>query len=258
MKTKLFLLLLLVSVAVVSCNKDKTTDNQGTVSSSLPTKAATYIDTNYPDASIETVVTVSNSDAKYLVTLNTAEELAFDGDGGYLGYGDGFHNGQTMCDTIVGGHHGGHHDGIPADSLSTIITDYIAANYPDYEILHAMTKTICPEGDVIEVVIGMPETEPVKLYFGVEGAFLFTSARIEYTATPQPVQDYITTNYPGYEVCNRAEQLTLPENVYQYMVHMRLENVKQQVRMDEVGTLVCASEADTIPDHHGGHHGGHH
>jgi hypothetical protein len=266
MRTKLFFVLLLVTAMAVSCNKEKSdSDTQKSAVYNLPTKAESYIDDNFPDASIEYVVITTNNSAAYLVTLSTTEELAFDKTGGYLGFGSGYHQDQADCDTIYGGHHGGGHHGggIPVDSLSAAITDYITLNYPEYGIMHARIDSICPEGIVTVVVIGMPDTEPIRLFFGAEDAFLMSARRVHYSDTPQPVKDYISANYPNYHICRKAGELTLPENILQYAVYLKLDSTRQIVRLAEDGTLICEFEPDTIQGGHpggghpgGGHHGG--
>jgi hypothetical protein len=262
MKGKLIVILVIFAALIGSCSKDKSNpDNQSAGLSSLPVKATAYIDDNYPDAAIEYVVAMKNSAASYLVTLNTTEELAFDKTGEYLGKGSAYHGQQTLCDTIYNGHHEGDHHcgGIPVDSLPATITDYIAQNYPGYEILRANTDTICPEGAVTIVIIGMPDTGLLKLFFGAEDVFLFSANRLLYADVPQAVKDYIDSNYADYSVCNRAEKFTLPENILQYIIHLRLDQTKLKVRIAEDGTFICESDADTIPGGHGGgHHGGGH
>jgi hypothetical protein len=267
MKKNWLLILFIAVAALISCNKDKPNQETQTASvSGLPTKAEAYIDNNYPDAAIEYVVTLTNNAAAYLVTLNTSEELAFDTQGGYLGKGGNYHGGnQIECDTIYGGHHGGgHHEGgIPIDSLSVAILEYISVNYPGYGIMHAEIDTLCPDGAVTNVMIGMPGSEPIKLVFNSSDIYLLKANRISYADAPQAVRDFISANYTDYAVCDKAEKFTLPDNLLQYMIYLRLDQIKTKLRMAEDGTLICDHEIiDSVPGpgghHGGGHHGGGH
>lgn len=253
-------MLFIIAAALTSCNKDKTTpDTQPLTTADLPALATDYIYNNYPDATIEYVVAVSNSVASYLVTLNTAEELAFTKTGGYLGDGAGYHHGKPgddslHCDTIHGGGHhggghhgGGHHGGgqhgteIPIDSLPTAITDFITASYSGYIIRHAELDSLCPDGLVTEVMICLPGSEPVKLVFDAGNTLLVTAGRIPYADVPQAVKDFITANYAGYKVSWKAEKFTLADSTVQYMIWLKLDQTRKSVRIKEDGTLVCES-----------------
>ena len=261
MKKIMFLMMVLV-VSMISCKKDQTTTQSPATVSDLPTKATEYIDTNYPDASIDIVVALTNSSARFIVTLNTSEELAFTQDGDYLGDGANFHGGHhggdgdtTHCgDTIHGGGHGhhggghhggGHHGGngqghgIPIDSLSATITTYITTNFPGYNIMHAELDTLCPEGSVTEVMIGIPGSEPKKVVFDGANNYLLWAKRIRYPDVPQVVKDYITANYATYHVCDRGELFTMSDNTLQYTVYLGLGPIHKYVRLKADGTLIC-------------------
>ncbi|MEI6683469.1 MAG: PepSY-like domain-containing protein [Bacteroidota bacterium] len=258
MRRAMFFMLIALATVVSSCNKTSQTSatTQTVKATDLPLKATQYIDTNYPDASVLYVVTVTNSPASFIVTLNTTEELGFSKAGEFLGDGANFHGGHhggdsthhdsIHCDTIHGGHPGGGHggppphgNGIPLDSLSSLIKSYITTNYAAFTIRHAELDSICPEGAVTEVVIAIGGQEPLKLYFDAGNAFLMQDSRIVYSAVPQAVKDYITANYATYNVCNRATKLTLANNSIQYIVHLRLNKVHLTVRLQNDGTLIC-------------------
>lgn len=257
MKRQLFLMLVTTALIMASCSKkDQTDPASSTTTASLPTKAASYVATNYPDASIDYILVLTNSTAKYVVTLNTTEELAFTSIGDYLGDGRQFHDGGHHGDTIFGdstgcggghhggGHHGGGHHGgghgIPVDSLSTAITGYITANFAGYTIMHAGYDSLCVEGLVTEVMIGKRDSvPPLKLVFNGAGTFLFQASRVMYADVTQAVKNYITANYAGYEVCNRAEKLTLADNSLQYIIYLRQDRLHVSVRITADGTLIC-------------------
>lgn len=249
---------MLVTLAVVigSCSKkDQTSSTTTAATTSLPTKANNYVATNYPDATIDYILVLSNSSAKYIVSLNTTEELAFNSDGDYLGIGgpflQGHHPGDTIfCDSNGGGH--GHHrpppppphgkgHGIPIDSLSSTIKDFITGNYPGYTILHAEYDSLCPDGLVKDVMIGERDTiPPIKLVFSAADVYLLKANRIRYADVPQSVKTYITANYPAWEVCRGSEKYILANNSEQYMIYLQKNRSHMRVRLQADGTLVCS------------------
>ncbi len=258
MRKAMFLMLITALVTMSSCSKkDQTTSttSQTTQATSLPANAATYVVSNYPDATIDYVLLQAASTARFIVGLNTTEELAFNNDGGFMGNGKGHHDGGHPGDTIYhdstgcggghhgGGHHGGGHHGgphgIPIDSLSSVIKDYISTNFPGDTIMHAEYDSLCVEGLVTEVMIGQSGLEPVKLIFSGTGAFLLQASRINYTDTPQAVKDYITANYSTYELCDKAEKYTMADGSLQYVVYLHLARVRISVRLKSDGTLIC-------------------
>ncbi|MEI7491555.1 MAG: PepSY-like domain-containing protein [Bacteroidota bacterium] len=260
MKKAMFLMLVTALIAMGACSKkDQTgTTAQTNQATSLPTKATTYVETNYPDATIDYILVLANSSAKFVVALNTTEELAFTSDGNYLGDGRHFHNGGHPGDTIPGdsihgdtihcwhhhGHHGGGHHGghgIPVDSLSSVIKSFIAANFTGYTILNADYDSLCVDGRVKEVMIGKQDTvPPIKLIFSATDIYLLQASRFRYSDVPQAVKDYITANYSSYEVCNAAEKYILADNSVQYMVYLRLDRSHLKVHLLADGTLVCS------------------
>jgi hypothetical protein len=253
MKKVMIVMLVTMMAALSSCNKSDQTvpANQFTDVDVLPAKAVSYAVDNYPDATIDYVLMQTNAVARYIAVLNTTEELAFTNSGDYLGngkqYRGGHHEGDTLHgDTIYGGGHhgGGHHGGnhgnqIPVDSLPVMITDYIAANFAGYSVMHAEYDTLCPEGAVTEVMIGISSSEPIKLVFDSNNAFLMQASRILYSTVPQAVKDSISANYATYQVSNKSEKLTLADNSIQYSVYVRLNADRKKVRLTELGIMIC-------------------
>lgn len=254
---KILILLLIIVAGMYSCSKHQTTPTQSTTLSTLPMKATDFIDSNYPDASINYVVVLTNNTAKFIVTLNTGEELAFTQNGDYLGdgeaYNDGHHGGDTICNDTThgrghghpggghhgGGHHGGPGHGIPIDSLSPAIISYITTNFPGYAIRHAELDTLCPEGAVIEVMLEMHGVEPKKVIFNPQNDYLMWAKRIQFSDMPQSVKDYITSNFVTYYVCNMGEILTMADSSLQYIIYLNKEQTHVYIRVKAVGTLVC-------------------
>ena len=253
MKRVMIVMLVTMMAALSSCNKNDQAVPSSQVAdvSSLPAKAVSYAADNYPDATIDYVLLQTNAVARFIAVLNTTEELAFTTTGDYLGDGEqyrgGHHDGDTLHgDTIYGGghhgggHHGGHHGNeIPVDSLPVMITDYIAANYAGYSVMHAEYDTLCPEGAVKEVMTGLSGSEPVKLVFDGNDAFLMQASRVRYSTVSQAVKDYITANYTTYQVSSKSEKLTLADNSIQYSVYIRLGTDRKKVRITDAGIMVC-------------------
>jgi hypothetical protein len=252
----------LLALLGAACNKKQdTTTTSSTSTTSFPYKASEYIVNNYPDASVDYVMTVSSSQARYIAVLNTTEELAFTQDGEFLGDGREFHHGDsipgdtTHCDTLPGWHHGhGHHPhpphpgpggwngyGIPPDSLPAAIVSYITNIFAGAHICHANFDSICPDGQVIAVMVGTPGVEPMKLFFESSGSysFLYKGNRFRYNDMPQAVKNYIATNLAGYMISPKGEKFTMADNTLQYRVYLHLQQDRKIVRLSEDGTLVC-------------------
>jgi hypothetical protein len=263
MKKAMILMLVTLAIVAGSCSKKDQTNTAAqatTTTTSLPTKASNYVATNYPDATIDYILVLTNSSAKYIVTLNTTEELAFNSDGDYLGNGGpfllGHHPGDTIfCDSngCGGGGHGGHgHHGppppphgkghwIPLDSLSSTIKNFISGNYPGYTILHAEYDSLCPDGLVKDVMIGERDTvPPLKLVFSSTDTYLLKANRIRYGDVPQAVKAYITANYPGWEACCGSEKYILADNSEQYMIYLQKNRAHMRVRLQADGTFICS------------------
>jgi len=251
--------MLVTAVMIIgACSKKDQTGTTSTTSTtvSLPTKAADYVELNYPDASIDYILVLANSTAKYVVSLNTTEALAFSSEGNYLGDGRQYCNGGHPGDSIPGdtndnGWHHRHHPphggppggghGIPLDSLSQVIKDYINANWPGYNILHADYDSLCVNGLVKEVMIGKKDSlPPLKIIFSNANVYLLQAERFRYADVPQAVKDFVTANYAGYQVCPESEKFTLADNSLQFMVYLRLNKDHKRLRMKADGTLVCS------------------
>ena len=257
---KLFFSMLILVAALVACNKENSTSSSGLQSiaaSSLPVTVSDYVANNYPAETITSALKVSNSAATYIVTLNTLEELAFNGHGDFIGNGEDYHHhgdslGGRPCDSLgFHGHHGGHggHGGpggpgehgnsISVDSLPATIGDYLAANYSGYTARHAEIDTLCQFGGVYEVMIDQSGNTHLKLLFDAAGTYLAKAERARYTDAPQAVKDYITANYAGYNTRDKMEKFTLADSSLQYSIFLALEGSRKNVILRADGTFVC-------------------
>jgi hypothetical protein len=258
--------MLFIAVLLGACSKNQTSTTQ-TGSSTFPTKASDYIVNNYPDASVDYIISQTSSQARYIAVLNTTEELAFTQEGEFLGDGREFHHGDSIpgdtvhCDSMPGWHHGhhGHHGdeehhwhhghgghggfGIDPDSLPAAIVNFVNTNFPGSGIIHANYDSICPEGNVIAVMVGDWGTEPVKLFFDLTDTYLFKAKRIRYNNMPQAVRDSVAAGFAAYHVSEKGEKLTLPDSTLQFRVYLHQEeHIRKSVRLNADGTLVCVLE----------------
>ena len=243
---KVILAMFIIAIGFASCKKDTNSSTEQTISiSSLPSTVTNYVSNNYPDASIYKAVSLTHSDANYILTLNTEEEIAFDNAGSYLGDGANYHHPGHHGHH---GHHGdGHNDGdaddvnngIPIDSLSTSITGYVTTNYPGYTIKHAEKDSTCQYGSVTEVVINQSSTPHIKLYFDVTGTYLMSSSRLMYANLPVAVKDTITANYTTYVPRIVALKLSLANNSIEYNVFLNNGATHKRVTITDLGVVVC-------------------
>lgn len=250
-----FFAMLFMLVALSSCQKDMLTSSGVNIDvADLPTSAKNYVVENYPDTEIVSAVEIArDSRDMYIAILDSDEQITFDKDGDYLGGGDGSyfegykHGGGSNGHGNHGGGqgpghgHGHHHhlDGIPLDSLSATITDYVTANYPDYTIRFAANDSTCQFGNIIRVFAGQQGVGRVSLGFATDGTYLFSSERSHYDELPQAIQDAVTALYPDYEARNRAAIITLADGSLQYVVFLHNDAGGLKVTLAADGSLVC-------------------
>lgn len=243
----------------VSCS----TDMKNTIPENLSETIQSYVISNYPDATIDTVIVTGET---AVATLNTGESLTFDLSGVFIEYSNNAAYGistdsiettidSTVVDTdsVATGHHHGHkhhknhhgnsdkkhHDNdVNVDSLSTVINDYISENYSGYSIIHANTDTIC-SGTVTCVFVCDSTSEPIKLVFDTDKKFLMSGVRIQYSDIPEAVTTSVTSNYADYTVSSRCSLYTLADGTVEYKVYLKLEKELTWVMFEANGTVAC-------------------
>jgi hypothetical protein len=257
-KTSLLVIMVMTMLAFYSCNKDNTGNNglPGTTNvasttistASLPATITSYVSDNYPDATIFSAAQLSNSKAKYIVLLSTEEELAFDANGNFLGDGEDFCHGGPFPfpggDSLHHGHpwHGCPPNWINIDSLSGTIKSFVTTNYPTFVIWHAETDTVCPNGDILEVMIRKPATRPPQdliLYFDKSDNYILVAQRVMFMNIPQAVKNYISTNFGNLHQCYMSDKLTLADSTLNYAVYVNQRRLHERVVLTASGTLVC-------------------
>lgn len=249
--------LIAIVVFMSACSKEKIDSTYQSINvSELSSTVTEYVAENYPDASIVSAMKAGNTEATYLVTLNTSEELAFNAGGNCLGEagevlsrnGGGRHNhhgggpGHGGGGPGNGGGHGGGggHGMIPVDSLPTTITSYIALNYPADTILGARMDTTCQFGNTINVMVTHVGVAPTVLAFSTSGVYLYSAQRTLYAATSQAVKDSLTAAYPNTnKVRNKVLVLTLANSTIEYNVFLRVNRQPLVVTIQDNGTIVC-------------------
>lgn len=254
------------AMVMVACNKMQMPFEQSISVADLSKNVSSYVAENYPDAAIAEALVVNDDQNVTVVILNTEEQLAFNEAGVYLGDGlnyrggngggrGGNHGGGNNHGGGPGngggpghgpgGHHGpgGCHGGIDSTTLDSLLPGaqaFIDSNYAGYTVVGARRDTTCQYGAVINVMISNKSfTGPVKITFDLAGNFLMSSVRYSYANAPQLVKDYITNNYAGYNVRNKAEQSTLANATIQYNVFVADTVNRYLVTVKDDGTLVC-------------------
>lgn len=249
---KIQIALIAIVVFLSACSKEQIGSNYQSINvSELSSSVTEYVAENYPDADIVSAMKANNSEATYLVTLNTNEELAFAANGSCMGEagavlnrnGGGRHNHHQGGGP---GHNGGPgagghgHGMISVDSLSSTIKTYIATNYPADTILGARLDTTCQFGNTIQVMVTHTGVAPTKLAFDATGAFLYSAQRTLYSATPQAVKDSLASAYNiGSNVRNKVEVLTLSNSAIEYNVFIRVNRAPLAITITNLGTIVC-------------------
>jgi hypothetical protein len=242
------------AMVIVACNKEQFPFEQSISVTDLSKNVSSYVAENYPDAVIAEALVVKENQPVTIVILNTNEQLAFNEAGLYLGEGlnyrggkgggrGGNHGGGNNHGGGPGGHNGGCHQGIDSTTLDSLLPGaqaYIDSNFAGYTVVGARRDTTCQNGAVINVMISNKSfTGPVKVTFDLAGNFLMSSVRYAYANAPQLVKDYITNNYAGYNVRNKAEQSTLANATIQYNVFVADTLNRYLVTVKDDGTLVC-------------------
>jgi len=251
MRKSVFVMMIAVAIGIVSCKKDNTSTNTA-VSSETAAKVTAYIESNYPDAAIDYMVSY-NDGAEIEAVLNTTESVVFDSEGNFAyedhgGNGHGGHGGHHG-DTLHpgggghpgGGHPGGGHHGtpIPVDSLPAEILAYISTNFSGYTAVHARIDSLCPEGSFTGVFIRDSGTGHMMLFFDAGNAFLMSGNRVLYSDVPAAVSDFISANYANYTIRHKSVKLTMASGAIQYLIFMKNGNLKKLVRVADDGSFVC-------------------
>ncbi len=239
--------LLAMVVILSACSKEQSASNYQEINvSELSSSIVTYIDENYPDASIVGALQASTAtEASYIVALNTTEEIAFNASGNCLGdaedYSAARHQRKGGPRHGGGGHGGGNgHGGIPLDSLPAAITTYVSANYANARIIDARLDSTCQFGNVINVMVRQQRSAPTRLTFDLTGTYLFKGERALYSSLPQAVRDTVAAHYTiNTNVKNRAEKLTLANASIEYNVYLMNNRVRTAITLLDNGTIVC-------------------
>lgn len=242
------LALIAIVVFMSACSKEQIDSSYQSINvSELSSTVTEYVAENYPDASIVSAMKAGNTEATYLVTLNTSEELAFNAGGNCLGEAGAVlnRNGGRRHNHHGGPGHGGNggghgHGMIPVDSLPTTITSYISLNYPADTILGARMDTTCQFGNTINVLITHVGVAPTVLAFDMSGVYLYSAQRTLYAATSQAVKDSLAAAYPNVNnIRNKVLVLTLANSSIEYNVFLRLNRRPLIVTIQDNGTIVC-------------------
>lgn len=252
---KIVFVLLVLAAGLTSCKKDLNapdTQDHSVSASNLPPKASEYIADYYPAQAISSVIPLDNSSASFIVVLNTTEELAFDSNGNFIGYGESFH--QTGTNNLTGNttelanlsdfspgfpeHSPG--KTVPVNFLPIAIGQYINLNFEGYSVKHAEMQTICQLGPIYNVMIEDSKSDRLMLFFSKTEEYLGRADRTLFQLAPKQVQEIITEKYLSYTVRPGMELITLNDGRTLYAVFLSAgseSNIMLLVKSD--GTIVC-------------------
>lgn len=243
-------ILALISLVVIlsSCSKERIQPNFQNISiSELSLPVTNSIAENYPDADIIAAYSVSNSDADYLVELNTSEMVALNANGQVVENAQALGRGKGRGKGPRGHHGGGHHGGGPGhggirDSVPAAIASYISTNYPSDSIFGAKKDSTCAFGLVLNVMISDGQTLPKRLVFSLaNNAYLYRAERVMYGTLPQVVRDTVNATYSNYNIRAVSEKLTMANTQINYNVFLHQIGVRNRmmVTVQDNGTIIC-------------------
>lgn len=249
---RIHIALIAIVVFISACSKEQIGNGYQSINvAELSSTVTEYVAENYPDAEIVSALKASNTEATYLLMLNTNEELAFDASGNCMGEAGAVlsrngggrhhnHHGGGPGHNGGGPGHGGPGGGISVDSLPTAILTYISTNYAADTILGARLDTTCQFGNTIQVMVTHVGVAPTKLAFNMSGTFLYSAQRTLYSATSQAVKDTLTSVYNvGANIRAKVEVLTLANSSIEYNVFLKVNRQRLMVTIENNGTIVC-------------------
>ncbi len=221
----------------------------------LPQLSQTYIVQNFMGEIVTSAYRLTwAGDTYYEAFLTNDLNLVFDEDGDLIGFGEA--GARLTCDGSpgegLGGRHGrrgrGRHHGdrdstnvpteIAIEDLPTGAQSYVAANYPDGEVLKVLEK-VRDEETTYHVLVA----EVGALIFDADGGFIGLRERrgggcaqfeeVELAELPEAVTTYVATNYPDNEVLG-ARIGTIDEVV---QIHVKVADAGVLI-FDEEGAFV--------------------
>jgi hypothetical protein len=238
---KIYLALMSLIVILSACSKEQIQPNFQSISVSELSQAVTNtIAENYPDADIIAAYRVSNSDADFIVELNTAEMLAVNSNGQLIENAKALNRGRGKGPR--GPHGGGPGHGSIRDTVPAAIVNYINTNYPNDTILGARKDSTCAFGLVLNVLISDGLSVPKRLVFSLSNnAYLYRAERVRYTTLPQVVRDTINVTFSNYNIRAVSEKLTLANTQINYNAFLHQIGVRNRmmVTIQDNGIIVC-------------------
>ena len=256
MKTYFLLIAALSMLIFSACNEEEnfgelTADEivEPIAVSSLPENSQSYIDFTYPDASVEEAyLIIADENLNFEAVLDNTIRPVFSEEGVFQFNRDNFINkgftpGRRPQGKLMG--HGLPGDSISVEELPERINTYLIENYAENEILGAR-KIERPNGDMSYSVL----IDEIGLaLFDSEGAFIKNIEKpnhsmgkkgpaiqeIELSALPQPITDYLTSEYAGSTI-DKAGIHEDREGIVTYA--LKLEGVAGVLIFDESGNFI--------------------
>ena len=127
--------------------------------------------------------------------------------------------------------------------LPANIQEYIAANYPDFEVDESEKETLCTGAEVYEVELEANDDDEIELVFDLEGSLLYEVVEIETAQLPEAVVSSINAEYVEYKI-EEASRWDLSTDGVQYEVELEQNDTELEVLFSGNGTVICEEVSD--------------
>lgn len=109
--------------------------------------------------------------------------------------------------------------GLPAS-----VQDFLATNYPTYQVEEVEQEDICDDQLVYELELEDGTGPDLELYFNTDWEFLFAAYEVSDDELTAEVLAAIATNYPGYEIEDEVERWEWADGSISYEVELEHED----------------------------------
>ena len=213
----------------------------------LPVIILDYLEANFPDIPIQAAeIDWEFGMSFFEVELADGTELYFSEDGTFLcndDDDDDGDDGDDDGDDDDDDDGDGDGDDDISNNTQDLIYDYIQANYSNAQVDDIDRERLCDGTQTFEVEL---ENENFKLYFDIDGNFLFSASRIDEQDLPQAVTDAISSEYPGYQIhSNRIKELLFEDGSKQYEIELEQsgnDDDEIKVIFSENGSILCSED----------------
>ena len=131
--------------------------------------------------------------------------------------------------------------------LPTDVDDFIASQYPDYEIDDVETDDLCDGTEVYEVSLENGNDEDLYLYFDQDWNLLFEGVEILAAELPAAVIAVLQADYAGYTLeDDEVDQYTYTDGSVSFELELESTTTDEEVELliNADGTIVCEEVDD--------------